>query len=600
MSFSKIEESPSVVHHASKQSFDKQSLRENASTVASHVSSSIGHGHERPTKEELTTLRRVAGKVRWTAYTIAFVELCERFSYFGATAVFTNFIQQPLPPNSGTGAGFSDQSGALGQGQRAATGLILFNTFWCYLMPIVGGWIADEFWGRLKTIQVSIAIAMLGHVILVISALPPVIKHPNPALGCFSIGLVIFGIGVGGFKSNIAPLIAEQNKDTRPYIKVDSKTGERVIVDPAQTITRIFLYFYFMINVGALIGSISMVYAEKYVGFWLSFLLPTVMFSLCPLVLFIFRHKYDVTPPTGSVVAKAFRLWAYAMKPHWSWNPIKLLRNCREPGFWERVKPSNIRHKPYWMTFDDRWVDEVRRGVKACKVFLWYPIYWLAYGQITSNLTSQAATMELHGAPNDIINNLDPLALIIFIPIMDQLIYPAIRKTGFHFTPIKRIYAGYMIASMSMIAATVTQHYIYKLSPCHNRASSCDYPAPISVWVQTVPYVLIAFSEIFTSITGFEYAYTKAPRNMKSLVQSLYLFTNAISAAVQQGLTSLSADPLLKWNYGFVAVLAFFGGTLFYLTNYELDKEEDKLNHLEPSSFLGRQPKRRRDRDLEN
>jgi POT family proton-dependent oligopeptide transporter len=67
-------------------------------------------------------------------------------------------------------------------------------------MPIVGGWIADEFWGRLKTVQVSITIAMLGHVILVISALPPVIKHPKPALGCFSIGLVIFGIGVGGFK----------------------------------------------------------------------------------------------------------------------------------------------------------------------------------------------------------------------------------------------------------------------------------------------------------------------------------------------------------------------------------------------------------------
>ncbi|KAL5342327.1 putative MFS peptide transporter [Aspergillus crustosus] len=588
-----------MVHSISKQSLDKQPLRPKASTVASHVSSSIGQGRERPTEEELITLRRVAGKVHWTAYTIAFVELCERFSYFGATAVFTNFIQQPLPPNSVTGAGFSDQSGALGQGQRAATGLILFNTFWCYLMPIFGGWIADEFWGRLKTIQLSIAIAMLGHVILVISALPPVMKHPNPALACFSVGLVIFGIGVGGFKSNIVPLIAEQNKDTRPYIKIEEKTGERVIVDPAQTITKIFLYFYFMINVGALVGSISMVYAEKYVGFWLSFLLPTVMFSFCPLVLFVFRHNYQVTPPTGSVVAKAFRLWAYAMQPHWSWNPVKLVRNCREPGFWDRVKPSNVRHKPNWMTFDDRWVDEVRRGVKACKVFMWYPIYWLAYGQITSNLTSQAATMELHGVPNDIIMNLDPLALIIFIPIMDQFIYPAISRMGFHFTPIKRIFAGYMIASISMIAATVTQHYIYMRSPCHNKASSCDSLAPISVWVQAIPYVLIAFSEIFTSITGYEYAFTKAPRNMKSLVQSLYLFTNAISAAVQQTLTSLSADPLLTWNYGFVAVLAFFGGTFFYLTHYELDKEEDQLNHLEPSSFLGRQPKSQGDRDLE-
>lgn len=136
---------------------------------------------------------------------------------------------------------------------------------------------------------------------------------------------------------------------------------------------------------------------------------------------------------------------------------------------------------------------------------------------MTNNLTSQAATMQLHGVPNDIINNLDPLALIIFIPIMDQFVYPGLRKMGFHFTPIKRIYAGYLLASASMIAAAVTQYYIYKLSPCGNHPSSCDEAAPINVWVQAVPYVLIAFSEIFASITGYEYAYTKAPKNMKSL-----------------------------------------------------------------------------------
>lgn len=40
-----------------------------------------------PTEDELRTLRRVAGKVPWPAFTIAFVELCERFSYYGTTAV---------------------------------------------------------------------------------------------------------------------------------------------------------------------------------------------------------------------------------------------------------------------------------------------------------------------------------------------------------------------------------------------------------------------------------------------------------------------------------------------------------------------------------
>lgn len=44
-------------------------------------------GEEYPTAEEIESLRRVCGVVPWSAYTIAFIELCERFSYYGTTAV---------------------------------------------------------------------------------------------------------------------------------------------------------------------------------------------------------------------------------------------------------------------------------------------------------------------------------------------------------------------------------------------------------------------------------------------------------------------------------------------------------------------------------
>ena len=44
-------------------------------------------GEEYPTAEEVDTLRRVCGTVPWSAYTIGFVELCERFSYYGTTIV---------------------------------------------------------------------------------------------------------------------------------------------------------------------------------------------------------------------------------------------------------------------------------------------------------------------------------------------------------------------------------------------------------------------------------------------------------------------------------------------------------------------------------
>lgn len=68
---------------------------------------------------------------------IAIVELAERFSYYGTTVVFVNFIQQPLPPGSRTGAPLDSegQAGALGLGQRASTGITTANTFWCVFRP---------------------------------------------------------------------------------------------------------------------------------------------------------------------------------------------------------------------------------------------------------------------------------------------------------------------------------------------------------------------------------------------------------------------------------------------------------------------------------
>lgn len=44
-------------------------------------------GKEYPTAEEVSTLRRVCGTIPWSSYTIGFIELCERFSYYGTTIV---------------------------------------------------------------------------------------------------------------------------------------------------------------------------------------------------------------------------------------------------------------------------------------------------------------------------------------------------------------------------------------------------------------------------------------------------------------------------------------------------------------------------------
>ena len=113
-----------------------------------------------------------------------------------------------------------------------------------------------------------------------------------------------------------------------------------------------------------------------------------------------------------------------------------------------------------------------------------------------------------------------------------------------------------------------------------------EYKSDISVWAVTGVYVLIATSEIFASVTTLEYAFTKAPKNMRSLVQSVQLFTTAFSAAIAQAFTPLTIDPHLVWNYGAVAIISFVTGIAFHFAYRRMDHEEDRLNML-PTGHVG-------------
>jgi POT family proton-dependent oligopeptide transporter len=153
--------------------------------------------------------------------------------------------------------------------------------------------------------------------------------------------------------------------------------------------------------------------------------------------------------------------------------------------------------------------------------------------------------MRLNSVPNDIISKLNPLTIIIIIPFVDYILYPAIRRTGYNLSPLKKITIGFYVSAASMIVACVIQDYIYKLGACGQYMNKCKTPAPITVWVQIVPYGLIGLSEVMASITKLEYALTKAPKNMRSTVQAIAILTSAISSALGQAFTSLSDDPLL-------------------------------------------------------
>jgi dipeptide/tripeptide permease len=177
--------------------------------------------------------------------------------------------------------------------------------------------------------------------------------------------------------------------------------------------------------------------------------------------------------------------------------------------------------------------------------------------------------MDLHGLPNDILPNIDPVTIILLIPIMDRLIYPFIRtKLQFTFGPITRISLGFMFAASAMLYAGILQTKIYAAEP-----------SKIHVAWQAPAYVLVAVSEILASITGLELAYAKAPENMKSFIMSLFLLTSAGGSALGILIAPFAKDPWLHWMYFGLAIAAAGTGFAFWrIFRREGDKGADAEN----------------------
>ncbi|KAL7272746.1 peptide transporter ptr2 [Rhizina undulata] len=506
---------------------------------------------------DLASLRRVSDKIPLAGYLVAVVEMTERFAYYGLSAPFQNYMENraddPLLP------------GALGLGQSTATALQYFWQFWCYVTPVFGAIVADQYLGKYKTIMVFAAIYATGLLILVLTALPRSIEG-GQAFGGLITAILIIGLGTGGIKANVSPLIAEQYRNVGAFVKT-LKNGERVIVDPDVTIQRLYMIFYWCINLGSLSG-IATVYLELEVGFWAAYLLPFCMFFVGIFTLIVGRNKYVTAPPEGSVIPNAFKACWIAL---------------RNGGNLDVARPSFQLSNGggYKTPWKEEFVDELRRSLVACRVFVAYPIYWVCYGQMVSNFVSQAGTMETHGMPNDVIFNIGAITILIFIPIMEKIIYPLLRRIGIKFKPITRITWGFFFASGAMAYAAGCQKLIYNAGPCYDHPRGCldgEFPNEVNVGVQVPSYALIGISEIFASVTGLEYAYTKAPSNMKSFIMSLFLLTNALGSALGIAVSPTAKHPKLVWTFTGLSVATAVAGILFWCFFRRYNDKEAEMN----------------------
>uniref|UniRef100_A0A1D1YXP9 Putative peptide transporter ptr2 n=1 Tax=Anthurium amnicola TaxID=1678845 RepID=A0A1D1YXP9_9ARAE len=511
-----------------------------------------------PTAEDWKSLPRIPDKLPLMVWMVVFCELCERFTYYGASGPFQNYVQYP-PPEEKFG-----QAGAIGAGQETATSLGYFFHFFCYITPILGAIVADQYLGRYNTIIVFCLIYMLGLTILTTTAIPQAIQA-KAALPGLIVSMIVIGLGTGGIKSNVGPLVADQYTRTKPYVKMEN--GEKkAIVDPKITIQSLFHWFYLAINIGSL-SPILTTFLEKYHSFWMAYLVPLLMFFFAIGVLLIFKNRYVKKPPEGSILLKVIRVLRVAFVNG---------RNL------DNAKPSNLSNEEvikYNINWDDKFIDQLRKALKACRVFVFFPLYWVAYDQMANNLVSQASVMQVNGIPNDLVMNLNSISLIILVPLTDKVFYPTLQKFGIIIRPVTRMFIGFMLAAVAMAYTAIVQHLIYSAGPCYtNTGCKIDgvaVPNNVNVWIQSPCYILIGFSEIFASITGLSYAYERAPDEMKSTVMALFLTTSAFGSALGFAFVPISKDPYLVILYSVLSAICVVSGIWMYFVTRKYDKEEE-------------------------
>lgn len=215
-------------------------------------------------------------------YLLFVTEMWERFSYYGMRALFMLYMVQAL---------LFDKEMA-SQVYGSYTGLV-------YLTPLIGGYIADRYWGNRRSIVIGAVTMAIGQFLLFLSAC--YFHHIEMAKYLMFCGLGLLILGNGFFKPNISTMVG------RLYTADDSRK------DAAFTI------FYMGVNVGStlaplvcgLVGNTG--HPEDFK--W-GFLASSLGMLLAATVFQVFKNKYICDPEGNPVGMPPARQDATVGKTH--------------------------------------------------------------------------------------------------------------------------------------------------------------------------------------------------------------------------------------------------------------------------------------------
>jgi proton-dependent oligopeptide transporter, POT family len=286
----------------------------------------------------------------------------------------------------------------------------------------------------------------------------------HAALACMG----VFGNSTTWLMAGLG-LIALGSGGIKPCVSahVGDQFGER----NAHLLPQIFNWFYFSINIGAFISMLLTPWLMEWYGPHWAFGVPGVLMAIATLLFWMGRHRFIHVPAGGMKFVKEF----------FSWEGLSVM-------------------------------------LKLLPLYLFVAMFWALFDQTGSTWIFQSQDMDrnflgFEWLPSQI-QSLNSVFVITFIPIFAYFVYPAIDRV-WRLTPLRKIGLGLFIMCGSFALVALIQQWI----------DAGDRPGII--W-QIAAFALLTAAEVMVSIVALEYAYTQAPKTMKSLLMCFYLGAVAI------------------------------------------------------------------------
>ena len=443
-------------------------------------------------------------------------EGCERFSFYG----MRNILYQFLPA--------SMLMLHLPEAERSGAAKDVFHTFamGVYFFPLLGGWLADRFFGKFNTIFWFSMIYCAGHACLAI--------FEDNANGFYT-GLFLIALGAGGIKPLVASFVGDQFDETNKHLA-------KVVFDA----------FYWIINFGSFFASLLMPVFLKSYGASVAFGIPGALMFIATVVLVAAQKKYvmvKVQPPNPNSFMRVVRT---ALIDH------------RGPGFTVAVTGAALAIGSYGLMFlglklvpticlslviflafggigtamqletarskhSEEAIIGVRAVLRILIVFALVTPFHSLFDQKATTWVEQGKGMDIPVWDFDLgflgewqtnflpaqMQAFNPFLVMLLIPLNNLLLYPLLRRAGYEPTPLRKMTWGIAFSGMAWIAAGGLQLVL-------------DGGDKITILWQVLPYLILTFAEVLVSATGLEFAYSPAPLAMKGVIMSFWNLTTTV------------------------------------------------------------------------